>query len=279
MWGEILQDFSDVSGSAPHYAGSWEVAGDVVGSNLPVASFAQGTGVYDIQGAGVLDDAESFVEFHFPTPLDLGGQPALEVSAAGLSGNAATSFEVRLFDAAGRSAFANFATAEFPAGDLSSATALLVEHSDFDGSMVETLRISGGMLAGEAAFAMRFDAISTSAGAFHDADFNRDGTIDLSELLRVIEIYNTRFGTRRTGAYRVSDSSTDGFETAADIDDGVPHAPGRFHSADYGRDGRLSLSELLRVIELYNFREGTSRVGAYRVDPDTVDGFRPGRRD
>tara|TARA_R110002167_G_scaffold340044_1_gene547923 strand:- start:184 stop:381 length:198 start_codon:yes stop_codon:yes gene_type:complete len=29
------------------------------------------------------------------------------------------------------------------------------------------------------------------------------------------------------------------------------------HSADFDQDARLSLTELLRVIELYNFRDGT----------------------
>jgi hypothetical protein len=50
----------------------------------------------------------------------------------------------------------------------------------------------------------------------------------------------------------------------------------QFHSADSDQNGLLSLSELLRVIELYNFREGTARTGRYYVSPGSVDGFAPG---
>jgi hypothetical protein len=41
------------------------------------------------------------------------------------------------------------------------------------------------------------------------------------------------------------------------------------------RDGRLSLSEQLRVIALYKTRSGSSRTGAYRINPDSADGFDP----
>jgi hypothetical protein len=42
------------------------------------------------------------------------------------------------------------------------------------------------------------------------------------------------------------------------------------------RDGRIDLSELTRVIELYNYRVGTSRTGQYHVQTGTEDGFAPG---
>jgi hypothetical protein len=41
-------------------------------------------------------------------------------------------------------------------------------------------------------------------------------------------------------------------------------------------DGKISLGELLRVIELYNYRSGTLRTGRYHVEVDTEDGFAPG---
>lgn len=274
-----LEDFSAVAAGSPHYAGTWEISGDLVGSTSPAGDLSQGAGVYEISGTGVFNDAGSYLEIHLSSSADLGSQPALEVSAQSLAGNEASAFEIRLFDSAGRSAYAVFLTSDFPTGDNATVTAPMVKHHEFDDSTVETLRISGGQLAGSDAFAVSFDAIGTSAGSFHDADSDRDGILSLSELLRVIEIYNTRFGTRRTGAYRLASSSPDGFEVAGDIDEGVANPLARYHSADYGRDGRVSLSELLRVIELYNFREGTTRVGAYRIDPDTVDGFRPGRRE
>ena len=48
------------------------------------------------------------------------------------------------------------------------------------------------------------------------------------------------------------------------------------HSADEDRNGKLSLFELTRVIELYNVHSGTTRTGQYRVQSGTEDGFAPG---
>ena len=49
-----------------------------------------------------------------------------------------------------------------------------------------------------------------------------------------------------------------------------------YHSADTDHNGKLSLLELTRVIELYNTRVGTSRTGQYHVQAGTEDGFAPG---
>lgn len=115
-------------------------------------------------------------------------------------------------------------------------------------------------------------ALTTILGG-HSADHDRDFRLSLSELLRVIELYNTRSGTIRSGRYRQNVHSIDGF----DVDDSSAdaHTPTRWHSADSSRDGRISLSELLRVIELYNTRVGTLRTGSYRTSIDTIDGFEP----
>ena len=48
------------------------------------------------------------------------------------------------------------------------------------------------------------------------------------------------------------------------------------HSADSNRDGKISLTELTRVIELYNYRSGTTRTGQYKPQAGTEDGFTPG---
>ena len=113
-----------------------------------------------------------------------------------------------------------------------------------------------------------------AAARLHSADADRNNRIDLFELTRIIEIYNTRSGTQRTGAYRVDASTEDGFapdraRTATDV-----LTLASYHSADVTpRDGRLSLVELTRVIELYNFRSGSVRTGAYYARGDTEDGF------
>jgi len=57
----------------------------------------------------------------------------------------------------------------------------------------------------------------TPAGApvtitrFHSADSNRNAEMSLLELTRVIELYNVRSGSSRTGAYRLQADTEDGF--------------------------------------------------------------------
>jgi len=48
------------------------------------------------------------------------------------------------------------------------------------------------------------------------------------------------------------------------------------HSADTNRDFKISLTELTRVIELYNYRSGTNRTGQFKIQNNTEDGFSPG---
>ncbi len=112
----------------------------------------------------------------------------------------------------------------------------------------------------------------------HSADYSpADGTLNLAELTRVIELYNTSIGTVRTGRYVVSASSVDGYAPDPGVTAGsIPTTP---HTADLNRDGRLSLTELTRVIELFNTRAGTTRTGAYHAAASpsaTEDGFAPG---
>ncbi len=112
----------------------------------------------------------------------------------------------------------------------------------------------------------------------HSADTNGDFRLSLSELTRVIELYNTRNGTVRTGAYAVATvASEDGFAPAPGRNLNEAVSLSRYHSADTpGSDGQISLLELTRVIELYNFRSGTARTGQYHVESGTADGFAVG---
>ncbi|WP_221030946.1 hypothetical protein [Actomonas aquatica] len=101
-------------------------------------------------------------------------------------------------------------------------------------------------------------------------DEDGDNQISLSELLNVIELYNSRSGSTRTGRYDTNfaaDSTSD--PTAIALYE-------TYYAADTDRDGTISLSELLRVIELYNVREGTTRVGRYHLDSQFDDGVAPG---
>ncbi len=111
---------------------------------------------------------------------------------------------------------------------------------------------------------------------YHSADSNRDGFISLVELTRVIEIYNVRRGTTRTGAYKIAPTTEDGFALDPERVPETPSTLSRWHSLDADHDGCLSLFELTRAIQLYNTRSGNIRTGAYRLQAGTEDGYAPG---
>jgi hypothetical protein len=73
----------------------------------------------------------------------------------------------------------------------------------------------------------------------------------------------------RTGDYRSSAGTEDGFTLG-------PGPRTAFHSADSNRDGRIDVTELTRIIELYNVLAGTARTGRYRPELNTENGFAPG---
>ena len=114
----------------------------------------------------------------------------------------------------------------------------------------------------------------------HSADTNQDLRLGLVELTRVIELYNARNGTVRTGRYSVATTATeDGFNPDFITADSATVTLTAYHSADTARggvrDGKIDLLELTRVIELYNARSGTVRTGAYRPAGGTEDGYEP----
>ena len=111
----------------------------------------------------------------------------------------------------------------------------------------------------------------------HSADTNSDFKLSLFELTRVIELYNTRNGSSRTGCYAVATTATeDGFAIDATRLSTATVSLARYHAGDSNRDGKLSLFELTRVIELYNVRAGATRTGQYHAQGGTEDGFAPG---
>ncbi len=110
----------------------------------------------------------------------------------------------------------------------------------------------------------------------HSADSNGDGKIDLAELTRVIQLYNTRNGTVRTGRYLVQASgSEDGFSIDGTTPNIATVSLARYHTADSDKNGKITLVELTRVIELYSVRSGATRTGAYLPQDGTEDGFAP----
>jgi hypothetical protein len=128
-----------------------------------------------------------------------------------------------------------------------------------------------------ASIVARPDPLTFEQVTTHSADVDKDYRLSLVELTRVIELYNARNGTDRTGRYSVATAPTeDGFSPAQGPSITSPLALERYHSGDSNRDGKLSLFELTRVIELYNVRSGATRNGAYHAQGGTEDGFAPG---
>ena len=105
-------------------------------------------------------------------------------------------------------------------------------------------------------FLLAYAALSNAAPPYHSADTNGDSQIGLTELLRVIQFYNSG-----------------GLHCQAGTEDGYAPAPGpqdcNAHNADYQpHDWKIGLTELLRIIQFYN-------IGAYNFCPGetTEDGF------
>ncbi len=109
--------------------------------------------------------------------------------------------------------------------------------------------------------------LTLAEATFHAADVNRDTRIELLEVLKVVQIYNARNGTVRTGAYDAT------FEPAPNT---TPVVPVRPHSADLDRDGTISLLELMRVMDLAKYVAPSGRTGEYHADSRGVDGFLTG---
>jgi cytochrome c peroxidase len=110
--------------------------------------------------------------------------------------------------------------------------------------------------------------------AYHDADQNRDNRISLSELTRVIELYSVRNGSVRTGCYTTTSAATeDGFAPDGSRAASTAVMLDRYHAADTDRSGSISMNELLRVLQLYNYRAESVRTGQYKAQAGTEDGF------
>jgi len=94
---------------------------------------------------------------------------------------------------------------------------------------------------------------------FHSADQDQNNLISLSELLRVIQFFNS-------GGYQCAEGTEDGYAPNLGNTDCTPH------SSDYNpQNWIISLSELLRLIQFFN-------AGGYFPCPElaTEDGFCPG---
>ena len=97
----------------------------------------------------------------------------------------------------------------------------------------------------------------SDAAAPHDADSDGDFRIELDELLRVVQLYNSP-------GYSCDAAGEDGYRPGPA--GGTSCTP---HDSDYApRDWAIGLSELLRVIQMFN-------ADGYTFDPYSEDGYRP----
>lgn len=117
--------------------------------------------------------------------------------------------------------------------------------------------------------------------SYNDADYDRNWCISLAELTRFIQLYNTRRASVRTGCYGVREYGImDGFGPDLSRDPAETVSLSRYHNADSNSDGKIDATELLRLIALYESREGSIRLGRYhrsRSDDQAYpDGFAPG---
>ena len=134
-------------------------------------------------------------------------------------------------------------------------------------------------------YAVTPDPLAIHPGLYHSADTGvvsvppqSNWRIDQDELMRVIQLYNYRAGTTRTGEYHVLVATEDGYDLGPGEHTGKPS-----HSADTGvvdlpalPNWKVNQDELMRVIQLYNYRSGTTRTGDYHVQASTEDGYAPG---
>jgi hypothetical protein len=157
----VLQDFTAVvDNDLNYFYGTWEATGDTGGTWLPNAGFVQGIGVYDISAANSTDNSTSKLEFFNNTPVSIGSNAFIAVTAQALTSNAATSFAVILADSLGRTASAAFDLSLFPTGSFSTQVVALTFGSGFDSSAIDSLILSGNQLGGLANFRVSFDQIA-----------------------------------------------------------------------------------------------------------------------
>jgi|GEM_PF-2742341 len=97
----------------------------------------------------------------------------------------------------------------------------------------------------------------SSQTGYHSADYVPDFYIDISELLRVIQIYTY-------DTYHCDSTTEDGYAPGSGDQNCSPH------NSDYNsQDWRIDLGELLRLIQIY------SSSGGYEMSENTEDGFSP----
>jgi len=111
---------------------------------------------------------------------------------------------------------------------------------------------------GQAIPGKTIDGSITVFRRYHSADLSRDYTVSVSELLRVIQLFNFK-------RYHCAPGTEDGYAGGPGPTDCAPHSSD-FNPADW----TITISELLRLIQFFNAQ-------GYHIGIGTEDGFMPGR--
>ncbi len=243
---------------------------------LPAAVPVSGTATHTLSAAGFTAGSTFTVSntiSFLGTPTSLSWQVLLP---AGWSFVSSTGSGATTVPAAGETDTIEWAWSAAPANPLTFTYTVAVPATATEAEQLAAIVNLQGATTAEVL--VRPDPLIVNASiVFHSADTNHDWKLSLLELARVIELYNTRNGGSRTGGYAVQDGTEDGFAPDASRSASGTATLTRYHSADTNRDGRLSLLELARVIELYNQRTGSTRTGLYHHQSGTEDGFSPGQ--
>jgi hypothetical protein len=146
------------------------------------------------------------------------------------------------------------------------------------GFMIEEVKIDG--VAAEVTDDMKFaytflkvaanhtmDVVFMPTGEYHSADMDMNNEVSMPELLRVIQLFNTK-----SGKYICDPATEDGYASG---DDAAMRTCLQ-HSADSDDDWTFSLSELLRVIQFWSLGGYHKATPADEGFP-TKDGFAPGK--
>ncbi len=97
--------------------------------------------------------------------------------------------------------------------------------------------------------------LTVQRSAYHSADQNRDWKISLTEVLRVIQLYNS-------GGFYCLCKTEDGYSVTGENRTCSPHNSDYYGSPDW----KIQLYEILRLIQIYNY-------GSYHPAIGTEDGF------
>lgn len=125
-----------------------------------------------------------------------------------------------------------------------------------DYQRVARLTVSGAGISTSTAIIAQTGVLGV--GPTHTADVDQDRVMDLLELLRVIQFYNS-------GHFHCETGTEDGYAPGAGDESCTAHA------ADYGpQDWAITIVELMRIIQFYNS-------GGYHNDSSSVDGFGAGQ--